>query len=57
MLCGYCKKEISMALNGFSGIKRKKFCQSCWSKIYTVYEGFRYAEEEPEILKWVLKIT
>jgi hypothetical protein len=55
MNCGYCKDKINLALNGFSGIK-EKFCQTCWSKIYSVYKGNRIAKEEPEILNWVVKI-
>jgi hypothetical protein len=56
MKCGYCQQPINMALNGFSGIKKKKFCQSCWSKIHSVWDGIRIMEEEPQILNFVLRI-
>jgi hypothetical protein len=54
--CGYCNQEIFLAPLGFSGIKKTKFCHSCWSRIYTVYKGMNYLETEPEILKFIFKI-
>lgn len=55
--CEYCKENTAHQSNNFSGLKKKSFCQGCWSKIYTVYKGLNFLEQEPQILNMVLKIT
>jgi len=53
--CSYCKDKIELAPNGFYGMN-DKFCQSCWSRINTVYEGLRILSNEPHIMDFVKRI-
>ncbi len=53
--CSYCLKE-AYNYETFSGLPKKKFCMSCWYKIYDTYKSLNMLEKEPEILKFVLKI-
>jgi hypothetical protein len=55
--CGYCKDEIKLALNGFSGLPNDKFCQSCWSKIYTVHQAQRLILKEPKLIEFAGLVT
>jgi len=45
-----------LAPNGFSGIPKAKFCQSCWSKIYTIWQAQRYVMKDPILFEWAAKI-
>lgn len=53
--CGYCNDKITMAPLGFSGVK-DVFCQTCWSKINTAFDGIQIINNEPQVLKWVVQI-
>jgi hypothetical protein len=54
--CAHCKTKITLAPNGFSGIPRLKFCMTCWSKIYTIWQSERHKRRDPKLNEWASQI-
>jgi len=54
--CAHCNEEIKIGDYTFIEIPKKRFCQSCWHKIYTLWKAQRLSLQEPSLLDWTHKI-